>query len=131
MTWKDWSLIRIVWPRPLFEENNFFFKSGPITTTLLADFMSWLEINLPCDISKLLTGRKLGVIPETEISSAKYFSSEMVSKVADRALQIMGGAGYMEDNAITRLYRDTRLFRLYEGTSQIQQRNIARKLIKK
>lgn len=72
-----------------------------------------------------------GVIPETEISSAKYFSSEMVSKVADRALQIMGGAGYMEDNAITRLYRDTRLFRLYEGTSQIQQRNIARKLIKK
>ena len=72
-----------------------------------------------------------GVIPETAISSAKYFSSEMVSKVADRSLQIMGGAGYMEDNAITRLYRDTRLFRLYEGTSQIQQRNIARKLIKK
>ena len=70
-----------------------------------------------------------GVIPETEISSAKYFSSEMVSKVADNAVQIMGGAGYMEDNAITRLYRDTRLFRLYEGTSQIQQRNIARKLI--
>ncbi len=55
----------------------------------------------------------------------------MVSKVADNAVQIMGGAGYMEDNAITRLYRDTRLFRLYEGTSQIQQRNIARKLIKK
>ena len=71
-----------------------------------------------------------GHIPETEISSAKYFSSEMVSKVADRALQIMGGAGYMEDNPITRFYRDTRLFRLYEGTSQIQQRNIARKLIK-
>ena len=71
-----------------------------------------------------------GIIPETEISSAKYFASEMVSKVADRSLQIMGGAGYLEDNVITRFYRDTRLFRLFEGTSQIQQRNIARKIIK-
>ena len=72
-----------------------------------------------------------GIIPETEISSAKYFASEMVSKVADRSLQIMGGAGYLEDNVITRFYRDTRLFRLFEGTSQIQQRNIARKIIKR
>ena len=72
-----------------------------------------------------------GNIPALEISSAKYFSSEMVSRVADNALQILGGAGYMEDNAITRMYRDTRLFRLYEGTSQIQQRAIARALIKK
>ena len=71
-----------------------------------------------------------GINTETEISSAKYYASEMVSKVADRSLQIMGGAGYLEDNVITRFYRDTRLFRLYEGTSQIQQRNIARKIIK-
>ena len=66
-----------------------------------------------------------------EISSAKYFASEMVSRVADNALQILGGAGYMENNVITRMYRDTRLFRLYEGTSQIQQRTIARALVKK
>ena len=71
-----------------------------------------------------------GSIPETEIAAAKYFSSEMVSRVADRSLQIMGGAGYLEGNPITRLFRDTRLFRLYEGTSQIQQRNIARNIIK-
>ena len=71
-----------------------------------------------------------GRIPEVEISAAKYFASEMVCRVADRSLQIMGGAGYLEDNPITRFYRDTRLFRLYEGTSQIQQRNIARKIIK-
>ena len=71
-----------------------------------------------------------GSIPETEIAAAKYFSSEMVSRVADRSLQIMGGAGYLEGNPITRLFRDTRLFRLYEGTSQIQQRNIARKIIR-
>ena len=72
-----------------------------------------------------------GSIPSLEISCAKYFASEMVSRVADNALQILGGAGYMEDNVITRMYRDTRLFRLYEGTSQIQQRTIARALVKK
>ena len=72
-----------------------------------------------------------GSIPSLEISSAKYFASEMVSRVADNALQILGGAGYMENNVITRMYRDTRLFRLYEGTSQIQQRTIARALVKK
>ena len=70
-----------------------------------------------------------GEIPETNIAAAKYFASEMVSKVADNCLQVMGGAGFMEDNVVTRFYRDTRLFRLYEGTSQIQQRNIARKII--
>ena len=68
-------------------------------------------------------------LPTTDISAAKYFASEMVSRVADRALQIMGGAGYMEGNPITRFYRDTRLFRIFEGASQIQQRNIARDLV--
>ena len=71
-----------------------------------------------------------GEIPEVEISAAKYFASEMVTRVADNSVQIMGGAGFIDDNVITRFYRDTRLFRLYEGTSQIQQRNIARKIIK-
>ncbi|MDA0339864.1 MAG: acyl-CoA dehydrogenase [Proteobacteria bacterium] len=69
-------------------------------------------------------------LPTTEIAAAKYFASEMVSRVADRALQIMGGAGFMEGNPITRLYRDTRLFRIFEGTSQIQQRNIARDIVR-
>lgn len=69
-------------------------------------------------------------LPTTEIAAAKYYGSEMVSRVADRALQIMGGAGFMEGNPITRLYRDTRLFRIFEGTSQIQQRNIARDMVR-
>ena len=54
----------------------------------------------------------------------------MVGKVADRALQIHGGAGYMEDYPVARFYRDVRLFRLYEGTSQVQQTIIARNLIR-
>lgn len=62
-------------------------------------------------------------------SVAKYFCSEMVGRVADRAVQVHGGAGYMRGMAVERLYRDARLFRIYEGTSQIQQLIIARNVI--
>jgi acyl-CoA dehydrogenase len=62
-------------------------------------------------------------------STAKYFCSEMVGRVADRAVQIHGGAGYMRGVAVERFFRDARLFRIYEGTSQIQQVIIARHAI--
>jgi acyl-CoA dehydrogenase len=66
-----------------------------------------------------------------ESAAAKYYASEMVGRVADRAVQIYGGAGYIADYGIERLYRDVRLFRIYEGTSQIQQIIIARETIKR
>lgn len=66
-----------------------------------------------------------------EAAAAKYFASEMVGRVADRAVQIFGGAGYIADYGIERLYRDVRLFRIYEGTSQIQQLVIARETLKR
>lgn len=66
-----------------------------------------------------------------ESAAAKYFASEMVGRVADKAVQIYGGAGYIADYGIERLYRDVRLFRIYEGTSQIQQLIIARETIKR
>ena len=62
-------------------------------------------------------------------SCAKYFASEMVGRVADRAVQVHGGAGYMRGVPVERFYRDARLFRIYEGTSQIQQVIIARALL--
>jgi acyl-CoA dehydrogenase len=61
---------------------------------------------------------------------AKYFASEAVGRVADRAVQVHGGAGYMHGIAAERFYRDVRLFRIYEGTSQIQQLVIARAVLK-
>ena len=63
-------------------------------------------------------------------SSAKYFCSEMVGRVADRAVQVFGGMGYMRGVSVERFYRDARLFRIYEGTSQIQQLVIARTLLR-
>jgi acyl-CoA dehydrogenase len=65
-----------------------------------------------------------------EAACCKLFASEMVGRVADRAVQIHGGAGYMQEYAVERLYRDVRLFRLFEGTSQIQQLVIARNLMR-
>ncbi|ACY99894.1 acyl-CoA dehydrogenase domain protein [Thermomonospora curvata DSM 43183] len=67
--------------------------------------------------------RKLGP------SCAKYFCSEMLGRVADRAVQVFGGMGYMRGVAVERFYRDARLFRIYEGTSQIQQLVIAKRLL--
>ncbi len=66
----------------------------------------------------------------TEAACCKYFCAEMAGRVADRAVQIHGGAGYMEEYGIERFYRDVRLFRLYEGTSQIQQLVIARNMLR-
>ena len=59
-------------------------------------------------------------------SICKYFASEMCGRVADRCVQMHGGYGYIADQGIERFYRDVRLFRLYEGTSQIHQLTIAR-----
>jgi acyl-CoA dehydrogenase len=63
-------------------------------------------------------------------SCAKYFASEMVGRVADRAVQVHGGAGYMRGVPVERFYRDARLFRIYEGTSQIQQLVIAGQMLR-
>jgi acyl-CoA dehydrogenase len=60
----------------------------------------------------------------------KLFASEMVGRVADRAVQIFGGAGYMSEYPVERFYRDVRLYRIFEGTSQIQQLIIARETLK-
>ncbi len=65
-----------------------------------------------------------------EASICKLHCTEMLGRVADRAVQIHGGAGYISDYPVERFYRDVRLLRLYEGTSQIQQLVIAKNMIK-
>jgi acyl-CoA dehydrogenase len=74
--------------------------------------------------------RDAGKDVSMEAACCKMFASEMVGRVADRAVQIHGGSGYIRDFAVERFYRDVRLFRLYEGTTQIQQIVIARNMIR-
>ncbi|MEJ8854454.1 acyl-CoA dehydrogenase family protein [Variovorax robiniae] len=71
--------------------------------------------------------RDQGLDVTMEASICKYFASEMCGRVADRCVQMLGGYGFIADNSIERFYRDVRLFRLYEGTSQIHQLNIAKR----
>lgn len=83
-----------------------------------------------CMVIDAARRRDDGLNVATEASCSKLFASEMCGRVADRAVQIFGGAGYISDYGIERFYRDVRLFRLYEGTSQIQQIVIARNLVR-
>ena len=66
-----------------------------------------------------------------DASCCKMFASEMVGRVADRAVQVFGGTGYMQESVVERLYRDVRVFRIYEGTTQIQQVTIAKHMIRR
>ena len=77
----------------------------------------------------LETARKRdeGIDVTMEASMCKMFACEMCGRVADRAVQVFGGGGYINDNVAERFYRDVRLFRLYEGTTQIHLLNIAKR----
>jgi acyl-CoA dehydrogenase len=64
------------------------------------------------------------------ISMVKVYASEMLGRVADRAVQVFGGMGYCKDLPIERFYRDARIFRIFDGTSEIHRTVIARSMIK-
>lgn len=83
-----------------------------------------------CMVLDAARRRDAGENVSTQASCCKLFATEMVGRVADRAVQILGGAGYLSEYGIERFYRDVRLFRLYEGTTQIQQLIIARNMIR-
>ena len=83
-----------------------------------------------CMVLDAARKRDEGQNVSTEASCAKMFATEMCSRVADRGVQIHGGAGYISEYAVERFYRDVRLFRLYEGTTQIQQVIISRNMIR-
>jgi len=119
---RDYALARRQFDKPIAE-----FQS---IRAMLAD--SRAEV-LAAKSMILETARKFdaGDIDIADIACCKLFASEMVCRVADRAVQIHGGAGYMRGTPVERLYRDVRLFRIFEGTSQIQQMIIAREMLKK
>ena len=95
---------------------------------MLADMAVDIEAarSLICRVAWMVDQR-VKVIKEAAV--LKYFGSEAYCRVADRAVQIFGGAGYMKDFPIERYYRDARVTRIYEGTSEIQKNIIAAQLI--
>ena len=71
-----------------------------------------------------------GLPANREIASAKLYASEMLGRVTDRTLQIFGGMGLMDDFPIERFWRDARVERIWDGTSEIQRHIISRELLR-
>jgi acyl-CoA dehydrogenase len=106
------------------EIGQFQLVQGMIADSRVDAYGAWL---MTCDVARRFdAGEKVSA----DVAAAKYFATEAVGRVADRAVQIHGGAGYMSEYRIERFYRDVRVLRIYEGTSQIQQTIIAKSLLR-
>ena len=123
----------------LLDEATRFATSREQFGQPLADFGA-VEAMLGRSYAELEAGRALildcarqfdgGEIPAERIAAAKLYCTEMASEIADRAVQILGGAGIVGDHPVPRMWRDVRALRIYEGASQIHERNLARYLKK-
>ena len=103
---------------------TFQLVQGMIADSRTEAYAAWLMTQ---DVAKRLDeGEKIS----PDVASTKYFASEALGRVADRAVQIHGGAGYMAEYKVERFYRDVRVMRIYEGTSQVQQTIIAKALLR-
>ena len=71
-----------------------------------------------------------GLHADREIAQAKLYASEMVARVTDRAIQIFGGMGLMTELPLERMWRDARVDRIWDGTSEIQRHIIAREMLR-
>ncbi len=84
-----------------------------------------------CMVADIARRYDAGERVSEDVACTKYFSTEALGRIADRAVQIHGGAGYMNETKVERFYRDVRVLRIYEGTSQIQQVIIARGMLRR
>lgn len=96
---------------------------------MLADSKAELYAS-ECMIADAIRRAEAGRNFSTEASCVKMFATEACGRIADRAVQIYGGAGYMAEYEVERFYRDVRLYRIYEGTTQIQQLVIAKNMLR-
>lgn len=121
-----------------FEEALSYAKERKQFGKLLAQFQATqfklADMAVGIDAARLLTWRAANAIASgkatREASMAKLFASETAARVTDEAVQIHGGNGYVREFAVERLYRDARVTRIYEGTSEVQRLVISRELLK-
>jgi acyl-CoA dehydrogenase len=120
-----WAKEREAFGARLSEHQGVAFQLADSLTELLAARLLTYHAAHAFDV---LEDRK---VVHGKVSMAKLFASEMAGRVADRALQVFGGRGYMVENAAARFYRELRVDRIWEGTSEIQRLVIARGLFKR
>ena len=121
----DYASRRVQFGRPIAEYQGVQWLLADSATELAAAQALVYQITAAIDTGldpKIAHGRA---------SLAKLYASEMVGRVTDRCLQVFGGRGYTRENPVERLWRDTRVDRIWEGTSEIQRMIIARALEKR
>jgi acyl-CoA dehydrogenase len=114
------ALARRQFGKPLAEQ--------PAIAALLADSVAE-ALAARCMALELARARDDGTLRPADAAAAKLFATEALGRVADRVLQVHGGEGYMVGSAVERLYRDVRLLRILDGTSEIQRMVVARGLL--
>lgn len=114
------ALARRQFGKPLAEQ--------PAVAALLADCVAE-ALAARCMALELARARDDGTLRPADAAAAKLFATEALGRVADRVLQVHGGEGYMVGSAVERLYRDARLLRILDGTSEIQRMVVARGLM--
>lgn len=120
------SALRYATERKAFGEAICNFQ---LIQAMLADSKAELYA-AECMIADAIRRAESGRTFSTEASCVKMFATEACGRIADRAVQIYGGAGYMSEYEVERFYRDVRLYRIYEGTTQIQQLVIAKNMLR-
>ena len=120
-----WAQEREAFGGPIFENQGVSFPLADSLTELHAARLLTYHAAHAFD---MLEDRK---VVHGKVAMAKLFASEMAGRVADRAVQIHGGRGYMHENAAARFFREVRVDRIWEGTSEIQKLIIARGLQKR
>lgn len=111
------ALARVQFGKPIAEQ--------PAVAALLADSAAE-ALAARCMALELARARDAGTLRPADAAAAKLFATEAAGRVADRILQVHGGEGYMTGSAAERLYRDVRLLRILDGTSEIQRMVVAR-----
>jgi alkylation response protein AidB-like acyl-CoA dehydrogenase len=108
----------------------------PIITGFQAISHKLADMSIKIEAARLLTYKAAWLADQGQIdpamsSIAKAYAGRIAVEVADEAIQILGGAGYIAENEVERFYRDAKLIEIYEGTREIQKNTIVRSMIKK
>ncbi|MEZ4564045.1 MAG: acyl-CoA dehydrogenase family protein [Thermomicrobiales bacterium] len=122
---RNWAIEREAFGRPIADYQGIqFMLADSLTELAAARLLTWHAATSwdRGDDPKIVHGK---------VAMAKLYASEMANRVADRSVQIFGGRGYMTENPAERYYRELRVDRIWEGTSEIQRSIIARGLLKR
>ena len=117
----DWAANRRQFGQPIGKFQGVSFKLADMATSI--DAADWLTLAAAWRLDRKLDAGR-------QIAQAKLYASEMLARVTDEAIQIFGGMGLMDDLPIERFWRDARVERIWDGTSEIQRHIIARDLLR-